>query len=71
MMEPRNMAEGRLDKEGSRAFIEMWDVDYVLVTNPERTDFATETFNLVPVSGCPLLLFRVATAVSPEVRNLD
>lgn len=71
MMEPRNMVDGRLDKEGSQAFIAVWDVDYVLVANPARTDFAMATFNLAPVSGCPLLLFRVAKAVSPEVRNLD
>ena len=71
MAEPRNMKDGRLDEEGSQAFIEVWDVDYVLIANPERTDFAMETFDLAPVSGCSLLLFRVEKAVSPEVRNLD
>ena len=71
MMEPRNMADGRLDEEGSQAFIAIWDVHYVLVANPARTDFAMATFNLAPVIGCPLLLFRVAKAVSPQVRNLD
>ena len=71
MMEPRNMADSRLDEEGSQAFIAMWDVRYVLVANPARTDFAMATFNLAPVIGCPLLLFQVAKAVSPQVRNLD
>ena len=63
MMEPSNMADGRLDEEGSQAFIAVWDVDYVLVADPAQTDFAMTTFNLFPVSGCPLLLFRVAKAV--------
>jgi glycosyltransferase involved in cell wall biosynthesis len=71
MMEPRNMADGRLDAEGSQTFVAVWDVGYVLVANPERTDFAMTTFNLAPVFGCPLLLFRVAKATNPEVRNLD
>ncbi len=60
MMEPRNMAQGRLGPEGSRAFIAAWDVDYVLVRDPARARWASATFAGVKVTGCPHLLFRVA-----------
>lgn len=58
MMEPRNMAEGRLGRESVRAFAERWSVDYVLVMNPQRMAFAQTTFALERVEGCPLELYR-------------
>jgi hypothetical protein len=60
MMAPRNMAQGRLDGEGSRAFITAWQVDYVLAKDPARAAWARATFRLVPVQGCSLMLYRVA-----------
>jgi hypothetical protein len=59
MMEPRNMANGRLDSDGSRKFVQAWNVSYVLVANPTRQMFAEKTFNLERLSGCNLLLYRV------------
>jgi hypothetical protein len=60
MMEPRNMMDGRLDRAGSRAFVDSWAVDYVLVADESRTDFARTTFDLDAVTPCPLALYRVA-----------
>jgi multidrug transporter EmrE-like cation transporter len=62
MMEPRNMMDGRLDRAGSRAFIESWRVDYVLIADASRADFARTTFDLDAVAGCPLALYRVRRA---------
>ena len=59
MMEPRNMADGRLGPDGSRAFIAAWGVDYVLVQNPARGAFALQTFPLKRTGACPLPLYRV------------
>ena len=59
MMEPRNMSDGRLGKLGSRSFLEAWEVKYVLVAKHSRRDFARDTFNLIPVPDCSLMLFRV------------
>ncbi len=60
MMAPRNMAQGRLDDDGSRAFITAWQVDYVLAKDPARAAWARATFAAMPVPGCSLTLFRVA-----------
>jgi hypothetical protein len=62
MMEPRNMARGRLGPEGSRAFIAAWKVDYVLVMDPARADFARSTLPLGAPLACPLALYPVAAA---------
>jgi len=59
MMEPLNMADGRLGRDAARAFIAAWNVDYVLAANPEQSGFAASIFDLTPVPGCPLLLSRV------------
>jgi hypothetical protein len=59
MMEPRNMAEGRLGLEGSRAFIATWEVDFVLTRDPVRAESARAAWDLERVSGCPLMLYRV------------
>lgn len=60
MMEPRNMAQGRLGAEGSRAFVAEWGVDYVLVQDPARQAFASRTFALTRAGDCPLPLYRVS-----------
>lgn len=62
MMAPRNMAQGRLDDDASRAFLTVWQVDYVLATDPKRAVWASATFALERSAGCPLLLYRVAGA---------
>ncbi|MEM7702172.1 MAG: glycosyltransferase family 2 protein [Pseudomonadota bacterium] len=58
MMEPRNMAEGRLSDDGIRAFLKAQRVDYVLVMDPARTAFAAETLKLERDPGCALPLYR-------------
>jgi len=58
MMEPRNMAQGRLGAKGAQAFADRWSVDYLLVMDPQRASFARATFSLERVSGCPLELYR-------------
>jgi hypothetical protein len=60
MQAPRNMVEGRLDADGSRAFIAAWDVDYVMARDPARAQWASTTFADVKVTGCPLPLYRLA-----------
>jgi hypothetical protein len=59
MQAPRNMVEGRLDAEVSRAFIAVWNVDYVLAKDPALARWAAGTFAGVPVTGCPLPLYRL------------
>ncbi|WP_199799089.1 glycosyltransferase family 2 protein [Porphyrobacter sp. YT40] len=59
MMEPRNMARGRLGAEGSRAFLTAFQVDYVLARDPARGDWARATLPLVAVPECPFALYRV------------
>jgi hypothetical protein len=59
MMEPRNMAQGRLGADGARAFLRAFAVDYVLVMDPARRGFALETLGLAPVPGCALDLLAV------------
>ncbi|MEL6540482.1 MAG: glycosyltransferase family 2 protein [Pseudomonadota bacterium] len=58
MMEPRNMADGRLGDEGSRAFLEAQRIDYALVRDPSRLDFATNSLGLFRTRDCPLPLYR-------------
>lgn len=63
MMEPRNMAQGRLDAEDSRHFFEAFAVDYVLIADPlrgptQQADSAAR-FAVEPVSDCPLMLFKL------------
>lgn len=60
MMEPRNIAEGRLDAEGARAFAARWRVSHVLLRDPARAGWMAETFASGRVPGCPLPLFRLA-----------
>lgn len=60
MMEPRNMARGRLDTDGSQAFIAEWQVDYVLPRNPARARWAAANLDVAEIKDCPLTLYRVA-----------
>lgn len=63
LMEPRNMADGRLDPDGSRAFLKAWEVSHVLVANVARLSFAANTFDLEMVSNCSQLrLFKVVNS---------
>jgi hypothetical protein len=59
MMEPRNMARGRLGTDGSRAFIAEWQVDYVLPRDPARARWAASNLDVVEIKGCPFTLYRV------------
>jgi hypothetical protein len=60
MMAPRNMAEGRLDADGSRAFAARFGVTHVLAAEPGREAWTETTFPVAPVPGCPLKLYRLA-----------
>jgi len=59
MLEPRNMARGKLDGSGIRQFLDQWRVDYVLVTKHQQTVRVQTTFPVLPVPGCDLDLYRV------------
>ncbi|MCX9147986.1 glycosyltransferase family 2 protein [Erythrobacter sp. WG] len=59
MMEPRNMAEGRLGSEGSRRFVETWRATHILAADPARAGWIEATFPVTPAAGCPLRLYRV------------
>ena len=62
MMEPRNMAEGRLDAPGARAFAAAFRVDFVLAADPARAGWITQTYPAAArVAGCPLALYRLAS----------
>jgi hypothetical protein len=60
LMEPRNMADGRLGPHGSRAFVAEWHVNYVLPRDPARAQWARVNLPVVEVTGCPFTLYRVA-----------
>ena len=59
MMEPRNMADGRLDPAGSRAFVAEWRVNYVLPRKPARAEWAKANLPVALATGCALPLYRV------------
>ena len=58
MMEPRNMAEGRLDAKGKAAFVDQWDVEYILVRDPTRVSDAAHLPGFTQVTDCELNLNR-------------
>ncbi len=60
LMEPRNMADGRLGPHGSRAFVAEWHVNYVLPRDPARAQWARVNLPVVEVTSCPFTLYRVA-----------
>ncbi len=61
MMEPRNMAEGRLGAPGARAFAAAFRASYALAADPAREAWITQTFPAAErVAGCPLALYRLA-----------
>ena len=60
LMEPRNMADGRLGPSGSRAFVAEWRVNYVLPRDPARAQWAKANLPVIKVPGCPFTLYQVA-----------
>ncbi|MCK0098213.1 glycosyltransferase family 2 protein [Qipengyuania sp. S6317L1] len=60
MMEPRNIAEQRAGAPSHDAFIEAWDVDYLLLRDPWRIGDAEAIRGAALKNACPLLLFNVA-----------
>jgi glycosyltransferase involved in cell wall biosynthesis len=66
MMEPRNMAEGRLDPEGKAAFLDQWEVEYVLVRDEEREQDASELPGFAKADDCGLTLLRRNSQDSPD-----
>jgi hypothetical protein len=61
MMEPRNIARGRLDADGTQAFLTTFAVDYVLVQDPAQLAAATARYHLVRAPQCDLPLYRPQT----------
>ncbi len=59
MMAPRNIAEGRLDPAGARAFAAAWQPRFALAADPQRARWIEQTFAAAPVPGCPLALYRL------------
>jgi hypothetical protein len=58
MMEPRNIARGRLGPQGAQAFLTTFAVDYVLVHDPAQLAAALARYDLVRTNKrCPLLLY--------------
>lgn len=55
MMEPRNIAEGRLDAKGKAAFFDAWSVDYVLVRTLDQDAGEQPGFEAVQNCGLALL----------------
>jgi hypothetical protein len=60
MMAPRNLAEGRLNRAGTRIFAARFGVTHVLAADPGRVAWVQATFPLTPIPGCPLALGRLA-----------
>jgi hypothetical protein len=60
MMAPRNIAEGRLDAAGSRAFAARFGVTHVLAADPAHGAWAEATFPITRASDCPLALYRLS-----------
>ncbi len=59
MMEPRNMAQGRLAEEEVRDFLRQWNVSHILLLDPGRDDFVAQIPTAMPPPGCPLELFSI------------
>ena len=62
MMAPRNMAEGRLDAAGSRAFAARFKVQYVLVKDAAGSAWARATFTAERATNCSLPLYRITNS---------
>ncbi len=56
MMAPRNMADGRLDPQGTRAFAATFAVSHVLVMDASKAGWARATFGGARAPACPLAL---------------
>jgi hypothetical protein len=59
MMEPRNMAEGRLGDAGARAFARHWQVTHVFIADPARLAWARRVFALPAPDTCDPRLHRL------------
>jgi hypothetical protein len=59
MMEPRNMAEGRLGDAGARAFARHWQVTHVFIADPARLTWARRVFALPAPDTCDPRLHRL------------
>jgi hypothetical protein len=59
MMEPRNMAQGRLGAAGSRAFAATFGVTHILAADRARAPWVEATFPAARVTGCPLALYSL------------
>lgn len=61
MMEPRNLADGRLGPEGWVGFVDEWKVDYILAVQDERgEEFVRMVGSAVRVE-CPRALYRISS----------
>lgn len=60
MMAPRNMVEGRLDAQATRAFAARFGVTHVLAAGHGGAGRIAATLSGPAVPGCPLALHRVA-----------
>lgn len=60
MMEPSNMAQGRLDRAGQALFMAQWDVEYVLLRGAELDIPPTLRQGFASVPDCDLALFKRA-----------
>lgn len=56
MMMPRNMAEGRLDAAGQSAFVDTWQVEYIVVRDETVARSSLSGFS--PVPDCSLQVFK-------------
>ncbi|WP_223071396.1 glycosyltransferase family 2 protein [Erythrobacter sp. SCSIO 43205] len=60
MMEPRNIAQGRVDAASREDFLSAWRVDYVLVRDPSRMRDVAAFAGTGQVKSCPMPLFKLA-----------
>lgn len=60
MMAPRNMAQGRLDAAGARAFAQAFGVTHALAAKPSQTAWIAQTFPATRALDCPLPLYRLS-----------
>lgn len=58
MMEPRNMAEGRLDESGRARFLKEWDVEFILIRGEQGAAALSGFPGFEPVPACPERLLQ-------------
>lgn len=67
MMAPRNLAEGRLDPAGVRAFAERFGVTHILAADPARSARVVTNLDAVRAEGCRLPLYRMRGAARSHI----